>query len=196
MQIRDLIQAVIQDPKDASEGLKAFRNSTVRLIAVLGVSALATACASVNETSQSDAYSNDCMAERADIVDAMDWDNVQPNHITIVNGEIRPMVLYLEENRPYQIQVRNADRTDHDLWSPEFFKQGVAVNSVQFGNKTPTKGCVNGIRIKGRSTVTVRLVPVWEGRYELFNSASYLRAPLGADAVVHIVQPRIGIVSK
>ena len=192
MIIRDLIQTVKQKP----EGLKAFKNNAVRLIGVLGVSVLVSACATVSESSQADAYSQGCMAERADIVDAVKWDNVQPNSITIVNGEIRPMVLYLEENRPYTIKVRNADRTDHDLWSPEFFKQGAAVQSVQFGNKAPTKGCVNGIRIKARSVVTIRLVPVWEGRYELFNSTSFLRTPLGADAVVHIVQPRIGIASK
>ncbi|PCI41394.1 MAG: hypothetical protein COB46_03840 [Rhodospirillaceae bacterium] len=192
MQFSDLIQAVKQNP----EGFKAFKNNAVRLMGVLGVSVLVSACATVTQSSKSDAYTEGCMAERADIVDAMDWDAVQPNHMTIVNGEIRPMVLYLEENRPYQIQIRNADRIDHDLWSPEFFKQGAAVQSVQFGAKTPTKGCINGVRIKGRSVVTIRLVPVWEGRYELFNSTSFLRTPLGADAVVHIVQPRIGIASK
>lgn len=192
MQIRDLIQTV----KQHIQGVKALKVNAVRLFGLLSVSVLASACVTVSETSQADAYLEGCMAERVDIVDGMDWDNVQPNHITIINGEIRPMVLYLEENRPYIIQVRNADRTDHDLWSPDFFKQGAALDSVQFGNKTPTKGCVNGIRIKGRSTVTIRLVPVWEGRYEVFNSASFLRTPMGADAVIHIVRPRIGIASK
>ena len=184
MQILNLIQVVRQKSTELPEGLNALRNNGVRLFGVLSVATLATACTTVNETSSASAYTDGCMAERADIVDAVDWENVQPNKITIVNGEIRPMVLYLEENRPYLIQIRN------------FFKQGVAVDSVQFGTKTPTKGCVNGIRIKSRSIVTVRLVPVWEGRYELFNSKSFMRTPLGADAVVHIVQPRIGIASK
>ena len=192
MPIRQLIQAVKQTTTDLTVKWRGF----ARIFAVLGVSSLAAACSTVSETTPTSAYANSCMAERADIVDAADWDGVQPSRITITNGDIRPMVMYLEENRPYIIQVRNADRQSHDLWSPEFFKQGAAVDSVQFGDKAATKGCVNGIRVKGRSIVTIRLVPVWEGRYELFNSNSFLRSPTGPDAVVNIIQPRIGVASK
>ncbi len=137
-----------------------------------------------------------CLADRTDIVEAANWDGVQPNKITVVNGDIRPMVMYMEQGRPYIFEIRNADNKDHDLWSPDFFKRGVALDSLQFGDKAPVKGCVSGIRIKARSTVTLRLVPIWEGRYELSNQASFMGLGTGADAVVHIIQPRIGIASK
>ena len=168
----------------------------VRLFAVLGIASTVAACTTATEISPSSAYNDGCMAERADIVDMAKWDGVQPYKITVVNGEIHPMVLYLEENRPYILQVRNADRKSHDLWSPEFFKQAVAIDSVQFGDQAATKGCVNGIRLKARSIVTIRLVPVWEGRYELFNNATFLRTPTGPDAVVHIIPQRIGLAYK
>lgn len=187
MKIRNLIQ-----PKK----LKTLRSMLGRLFAVVSVTSIIAACTTVNETSHADSYQKGCMAERADIVDAANWDNVQSNRVTIINGEIRPMVSHYEENRPYIIQVRNADRVNHDLWSPEFFKQAVAVDSVQFGDKAATKGCVNGIRVKARSIVTIRLVPVWEGRYEIFNSSSFLHTPTGPDAVIYIVPPRIGTASK
>jgi len=190
--IRPLFQRLRQYATSCCAGRFVF----VRLFAVLSVSAFVTACSTVTETSPASAYTDGCMAERVDIVDGIDWEAVQPNKLTLVDGEIRPMVIYLEEKRPYMIVVRNADRVDHDLWSPEFFKQGVAVESVQFGNKAATQGCVNGVRVKGRSTVTLRLVPVWEGRYELFNNKSFLRTPTGPDAVINVIQPRIGIASK
>ena len=168
----------------------------MRVFSVTGVMIFAAACSTVSSVSDQTLFSNGCMAERADIVEAVDWTEVQPHDMRIVNGEIRPMVLYLEENRPYILRIKNADRAEHNLWSPELFKNGVAVDSVQFDNKAPTKGCVNGVRVKGRSTVTIRLVPVWEGRYLVYNSASFLHLPTGPDAVVNIVLPRVGIASK
>ena len=121
---------------------------------------------------------------------------MQPNKITVVNGDIRPMVMYMEQGRPYIFEIRNADNKDHDLWSPDFFKRGVALDSLQFGDKAPTKGCVNGVRLKARSTVVMRFVPVWEGRYTFSNSSSFLHAPTGPDAVVNIIPQRVGIASK
>jgi len=162
----------------------------------LAAATLLQACSTAGPANDGSLFNNRCMAERADIVQAANWDNVQPHHVRIINGEIRPMVLYLEENRPYILKIKNADRTDHNMWSPDFFKNGVAIDSVQFGNKAPTKGCVNGIRIKARSTVTIRLIPVWEGRYQVYNSGSFLHLPTGPDAVVNIILPRVGIAAK
>lgn len=200
MLIRELIQSVKQNCPTFGRTGDLVRDlagrKVTRVFAVFAMTATVAACSTVNETSHASAYNNSCMAERADIVDAAQWDEVRPYRIRIVNGEIHPMVIYVEENRPYIFQVRNADRADHDLWSPEFFKQAAAVESVQFGDKAATKGCVNGIRIKGRSTVTIRFVPVWEGRYEVFNSSTFLRAPTGPDAVVHIIPQRIGLAQK
>jgi len=137
-----------------------------------------------------------CLADRTDIVEAANWDGVQPYHLKFINGDIRPMVMDLEQDRPYILEVKNADNTDHNLWSPAFFKRGIALDSLQFGDKAPTKGCVNGVRIKARSTLVMRFVPVWEGRYEIYNSNSFLRAPTGPDAVVNIVPPRVGLAAK
>jgi hypothetical protein len=190
------IRLLIQSVRQKATGSWAVRLGFARFLAVLGVAATVAACSTATETTTATAYDAGCMAERADIVDGIDWDGVQPNKVTVVNGEIRPMVMYFEEGRPYMVVVRNADRVDHNLWSPAFFKEGIAIDSVQFGDKAPTKGCVNGVRIKSRSTVTLRFVPVWEGRYELYNSGTFLHGTTGPDAVVNIIQPRIGIASK
>lgn len=133
-----------------------------------------------------------CMADRADIVAQADWTNVLHTRVRIVEGDYRPMVLYLEQGRPYSLVLENADPENHDFWAPDLLKNGVALDSIQMGDKAPAKGCVNGVRLKGRSTVTLRFVPVWEGRYEIKNVNFALQPTIGPTAVVNVVQPRVG----
>ena len=134
----------------------------------------------------------DCMADRADIVEQADWDNVLHTRVRIVDGQYRPMIMYLEQNRPYSLVLENADPENHDFWAPDFLKGAVALDSIQIGDQAPAKGCVNGIRLKGRSTVTLRFVPVWEGRYEIDNVNFALQPTVGPAAVANIVPPRLG----
>ena len=181
--------------KQTAMRFRACMGAAVRVIGVVGLAALAGAC-TTSMTGKPSMFIGGCLPDRADIIDAANWDGVQPNKITVVNGEIRPMVMYMEQDRPYTFEVRNADNKDHDLWSPDFFKRGVALASLQFENKAPAKGCVNGVRLKARSTMVMRFVPVWEGRYTFSNSSSFLHAPTGPDAVVNIVPQRVGIASK
>lgn len=189
------ICAPIQVLKLTVMRLRACVGGSVRVTLMVGLAAFVGAC-TTSPTGKPSMFVGGCLADRADIVEAANWDGVQPNKITIVNGEIRPMVMYMEQGRPYVFEVRNADNKDHDLWSPDFFKRGVALESLQFGNKAPAKGCVNGVRVKARSTVVMRFVPVWEGRYLFNNSNSFIHAPTGPDAVVNIVPQRVGIASK
>lgn len=137
-------------------------------------------------------FINDCMADRADIVESVDWDTVQPYRVRIVDGDFRPMILYVEQNRPYQLVLENADKKDHDFWAPDFLKTAVALNNIQFQGKVPGKGCVNGVRIKARSSVTLRFVPVWEGRYEVRDVNFALIPTIGATVVINVVPPRVG----
>ena len=104
MSIRELIQAVKLNTTDSMPLRAGSVGGFARLFAVLGVTSIVAACSTVNETTRAAAYADGCMAERADIVDAADWDGVQPNKITIVNGDIRPMVMSLEENETKLIQ--------------------------------------------------------------------------------------------
>lgn len=189
------IRAPIQVFMQTAMRLRACVGGSVRVIGVAGLAAFAGACTTTT-TGEPSMFVGGCLADRTDIVEAANWDGVQPNKITVVNGDIRPMVMYMEQGRPYIFEIRNADNKDHDLWSPDFFKRGVALDSLQFGDKAPTKGCVNGVRLKARSTVVMRFVPVWEGRYLLNNSNSFIHAPTGPDAVVNIVPQRVGIASK
>jgi len=189
------IRAPILGFKRTAMRLRACVGGPVRLAAFAGAAALLGAC-TTSPTGNASMFVGGCLADRADIVEAANWDGVQPNKILIVNGEIRPMVMYMEQGRPYIFEVRNADNTDHDLWAPEFFKRGVALDSLQFGDKAPAKGCVNGVRVKARSTLVMRFVPVWEGRYIMHNSNSFIHAPTGPDAVVNIIPQRVGIASK
>lgn len=143
-------------------------------------------------TAEPTVFINDCLANRVDIVEGVDWATVQPYRLRVVDGEYRPMILYVEQNRPYVLILENADNKDHDFWAPDFLKNGVALESVQFGDKAPAKGCVNGVRLKARSTVTLRFVPVWEGRYEVRDVNFALTPTIGATVVLHVVPPRVG----
>jgi len=147
-------------------------------------------------TNTSTAFLEECLSERLDIVENVDWAAVPSNRLRIVDNNFRPMVMYLEKGRPYSLTVENADPVLHDLWAPSLLKHGVALESVQIGNKTPAKGCVNGVRIEPRSTVTLRFVPVWEGRYEIQDSILALMPGQYADGVFHIVEPRVGLAAK
>jgi len=147
-------------------------------------------------TDTSSAYLEDCLSDRLDVVENVDWSGVPTSRMRIVDDNFRPMVMYLEKDRPYSLTIENADRVSHDIWAPALLKQGVALESVQIGDKAPAKGCVNGLRIQPRSTVTLRFVPVWEGRYEFRDSALPLIPGQLADGVVHIVPPRIGVATK
>lgn len=138
-------------------------------------------------------FINDCLAERADIVEKVDWSAVQPYRVRIVNGDFRPMIMYVEQNRPYILVLENVDNKNHNFWAPDFLKSAVALDSIQFEGKAPAKGCVNGVRIKARSTVTMRFVPVWEGRYEIRDVNFALTPTAGATAVVNVVPPRVGV---
>ena len=137
-----------------------------------------------------------CLSERLDIVENVDWAIVPSNRLRIVDNNFRPMVMYLEKGRPYSLTVENADPVVHDIWAPGLLKQGVALESVQIGDKSPAKGCVNGVQINPRSSVTLRFVPVWEGRYEIRDSVLALLPGQNADGVFHIVEPRVGIAAK
>ena len=137
-----------------------------------------------------------CMADRQDIVENVDWDTVPVTWIRIVDDNFRPMVMYLEKDRPYAIMVENADPVAHNIWAPGLLKRASALESVQIGDKAPAKGCVNGVRVQSHSTVTLRFVPVWEGRYEVYDTALPVIPGQLADGVIHIVPPRLGLASR
>ncbi len=138
-----------------------------------------------------------CLSDREDIVAETDWSTATPIEATYLNGEFHPMVVYVETNRPYILRVRNLDRESHSIWAPDLLKQGIALDTIQIDDKTPAKGCVNGVRIAARSTVTFRFVPVWEGRYEMANSRFPMITPGQlTDGVFHIVEPRVGVAAR
>lgn len=142
------------------------------------------------------ALAGTCIANRTNVLANTNWKGVQPYTMRIVDGDYRPMVLYLEKGRPYILVVKNTDNQTHNFWAPDLLENGVALESIQFGNKAPAKGCVNGVRIKARSRVTLRFVPVWEGRYEIRDIPFALIPTIGAAAVVNIIPPRVGLIEK
>ena len=74
-------------------------------------------------------FINECLANRADMQKDIDWAAVQPYRVRVVNGDFRPMIMSLEQNRPYILVLENADAKDHDFWAPDFLKTGVALDS-------------------------------------------------------------------
>lgn len=134
----------------------------------------------------------DCFSDRLDIVENANWANALPMRVRIVDDNWRPMVMYLEKDRPYILTVENVDDSSHSLWAPRLLKEGIALESVQIGDKAPAKGCVNGVRLEPRSEVVLRFVPVWEGRYEIDDSALSVIPGQRTDAVVNIIPPRLG----
>lgn len=134
---------------------------------------------------------DDCMSNLADVVEDAEWNNVINSRVRIIDDNFRPMVMYLEKGRPYSLTLENVDMWDHSLWSPSLLKYGLALESVQIGDQEPAKGCVNGVRIAQGKQVTLRFVPVREGRYEAFDSGLPIPGQL-ADAVFHVVPPRLG----
>ena len=172
---------------------RAVRFGRVVAVAAGAVFAL-TGCLVTSTTHM--AYGQNCLTDRIDIVENASWEGVQPNHIRIVDDNFRPMVLYVEKNRPYILKIENADPHAHTFWAPGFLKRGVALESVQIGDKAPAKGCVNAVRVEGRSAVTLKFVPVWDGRYEFFDGTLPLLTGSMASGVLHVVNPRTGIASK
>jgi len=168
---------------------RVARARVVPLVAVLGLSA----CAMDSHTPQ--ALLQGCMPDRLDFVENVEWQGIVPNRIRIIDGNYRPMVMYLEKDRPYILTIENVDASSHNVWAPGLLKQGVALDSIQIGDKAPAKGCVNGVRVLPRSEVTLRFVPVWEGRYELYDMGLPIPGQ-NADGVFHIIPPRIGVASK
>ncbi|MBF0249770.1 MAG: hypothetical protein HQL35_03975 [Alphaproteobacteria bacterium] len=158
---------------------------------------LASGCTSTTAEPKSfDVFEFGCMAERADIVESVDWDSVQVQRIRIVDGEFSPMVMYLETGRPYVFVVENADIADHDIWAPGLLKRGVAVRHIQFGDKTPGTACVNGVRIRSKQEVRLSFVPVQEGRFEGYNTAFPMMPGQTADTVFNVIRPRVGTVEQ
>ena len=139
-------------------------------------------------------FVGDCLSDRLDIVENADWATALTVKIRIVDDNWRPMVMYLEKDRPYILTVENVDDSSHSFWAPRLLKEGVALESVQIGDKAPAKGCVNGVRLEPHSQITLRLVPVWEGRYEIDDGALSMIPGQRTDGVVNIVQPRSGLV--
>jgi hypothetical protein len=137
-------------------------------------------------------FIDECLANRANMDKDIDWAAVQPYRLRIVEGDFRPMIMSLEQNRPYILVLDNADAKEHNFWAPDFLKTGVALDSIQFGDKTPATGCVNGVRIKPRTQVTLRFVPVWEGRYEFRDINFALIPTIGPTGVINVVPPRFG----
>ena len=158
----------------------------------MGASTLLSGCMTYMKQSVG-APLQSCLSDREDIVAEADWNNALTLNAKFLNGELHPMVLYVETNRPYILRVRNLDRENHSLWAPDFLKQGVALDTIQMDDKTPANACVNGVRVQARSTVTFRFVPVWEGRYEVANSLLPMFPPSQlTDGVFHIIEPRVG----
>lgn len=168
---------------------KRFTACSVMAV-VLGVSG----CTMTSSTPT--AFLQDCQADRLDIVENASWDGVKTRRIRIIDDNYRPMVMYFEKDRPYILTVENVDASPHDFWAPGLLKQGVALESVQIGDKAPAKGCVNGVRIAPRSEVTLKFVPVFEGRYEFYDGGFPLLAGNIADGVFHVVPPRVGLAAK
>ena len=160
--------------------------------AALVLSATLSGCMTSNDSDPS-VFITECLTNRADIVEAADWTAVQTTRMRIVDGNFRPMVMTVEQNRPYILVLENADDKDHDFWAPDFLKSAIALDTIQFEGKAPGKGCVNGVRIKARSKVTLRFVPVWEGRYEVRDVNFALTPTIGATVVMHVVPPRLGV---
>ena len=165
-------------------------------IAALGSLLALSACGWYPITWPSDAAKRTCVADRADMTEQVDWDAVTPIRMRILDGDYLPMIMYFEKDRPYVLVVENADRDPHNLYAPYFFKEGVAMQSVQIGDNVPAEGCVNGVRIAPLSTVTLRFVPRWEGRYEVFDQPVRILPSQLPVSVMRIVQPRSGFASN
>lgn len=174
--------------------LKKSKAARAGAAPVLGVAlSLALSGCMTSTNAKPSVFITECMADRADIVEQVDWSTVQPYRLRIVDGNYRPMVMSVEQDRPYVLVLENVDNKDHDFWAPDFLKSAIALDSIQFADKAPGKGCVNGVRIKARSTVTLRFVPVWEGRYEVRDVNFALTPTVGATAVMHVVPSRVGV---
>jgi len=151
-------------------------------------------CTLLTDTSRS--FQGGCSPDTLDQVKQVDWSTATNVKMRIVDGDFRPMVMYLEQGRPYSLTVENAGREVQNFWAPDFLKAGVALQSVQIGSKSPARGCVNAVRIASRNSVTLRFVPIWEGRYEIRNSALGLIPGQQAAGIINIIQPRVGAAAQ
>ncbi|MCW8914363.1 MAG: hypothetical protein OQK24_00760 [Magnetovibrio sp.] len=172
-----------------------FVRPAARIVTIVSFSSLAlSGCVVMSQSPISMVQS--CLSDRLDIVENVDWSKVNVTEARFVDNTFRPMVMYFEKDRPYILRVTNLDRDNHSLWAPDLLKQGVALESIQIGDKTPAKGCVSGVRIPERTTVTFRFVPVWEGRYEMSDSGFPVFPAQLNDGVFHIIQPRVGLAAR
>ncbi|MFC1674096.1 hypothetical protein ACFL12_08205 [Pseudomonadota bacterium] len=164
--------------------------------AMAGLCALGALSACSSTTALPTVMIMDCRSDRVEITENIDWEGVRPMRMRIVDGEYRPMVMHFEKDRPYALVVENADREAHNLWAPDFLKSAIALNSIQFGDKAPAKGCVNGVRLTPGATATLRFVPQWEGRFEVFDQPVRILPAQNAASVMHIIQPRAGLAAR
>lgn len=181
-------------PNTDSKNIRFAKSARLNAVAALAALVVLSACSMTSP--RPTAFLEDCLSDRLDIVDEADWSAAKTRHIRIIDGNYRPMVMNFVKNTPYIMTLENADRAAHSIWAPGWFKMGVALESVQIGDKAPAKGCVNGVRVPAHSSVTLKFVPVWDGRYEMFDGDLPLFPGKLAQGVFHIVQPRIGIASN
>lgn len=175
----------------AQPSLSILQNSPIRVGVALVLCTTLSGCMT-STSALPTSFIDECLANRANMDQNIDWSLVQPYRMRVVNGDFRPMIMSMEQNRPYILVLENADARDRDFWAPDFLKTGVALDSIQFDDKTPATGCVNGVRLKARSKVTLRFVPVWEGRYEFRNINFALTPTVGPTGVINVVPPRFG----
>ncbi|MAF49702.1 MAG: hypothetical protein CMM10_15705 [Rhodospirillaceae bacterium] len=133
------------------------------------VMALTMAALALNACARTDVYARlgDKLftPDQAEIVDAVDWENVEVFQIDIRQNEFRPAIIHLFLGEPYIMVVENRDDRSHFLYAPDFFKT-VAIRKIVTEKEEVSDVNLLGLVLKPGEVKEVHFVPVRDGWYD------------------------------
>ena len=127
-----------------------------------------------------DEFVRDCFVEPTKHTAGVNWTNAEVIQLRIRQDQFDPLSIALDRDKPYIIQITNADDTIRGFRASELFRN-IALAKIKIGSAEFEETCIDNIIVDGKSTGELHFVAVRDGHYKF-----------DAGFGLHPFQPSIG----
>ena len=160
-----------------------FRRSSIGRGVILAAALAVAACAEIQRIPSPFVS---CAIAPPGVFDDIDWDAARRINVRIRDGEFRPSLIRLYQDRPYVMQVENRDRGARRFQSSEFFRALFIHSITTDGYGKSNVKCPAGLWVPPGGFTEIRFIAARDGRYEYADTLLPFDVGSIPDGIVHI----------
>lgn len=110
-------------------------------------------------------FVRDCFVDPAKHTAGVNWTNAEVVQLRIRQDQFDPITIVLDRDKPYIIQITNADDIIRGFRASKLFRN-VALAKIKIGSEEFSETCIDNIVVDGNSTGELHFVAVRDGHYK------------------------------